>query len=87
MAKSKTNKIIQVPMKEELLKQIDKTAGVVAESRAAFIREACLQRLKTLHTRELDRLYIEGHQSHPENLDWARSSAKLLSKRLPKEKW
>jgi len=35
----------------------------------------------------LDRLYIEGHQSRPENLDWAESSAKLLSKRLPKEKW
>jgi hypothetical protein len=31
-------------------------------------------------------LYIEGHQSRPKNLDWAESSAKLLSKRLPKEK-
>lgn len=87
MAKSKSNKIIQVPMEEELLKQIDTTAGVVAESRAAFIREACQQRLRSLHTKELDRLYIEGHQNRPENLDWAQSSATLLSKRLPKEKW
>ena len=87
MARIRSNKIIQVPMEEELLKQIDATAGIVAESRAAFIREACQQRLKTLRSQELDRLYIEGHQSHPENLDWARSSAKLLSKRLPKEKW
>lgn len=84
MAKSK---IIQVPMEEELLKQIDATAGIVAESRAAFIREACQQRLKSLHAKELDRLYIEGHQSRPENLAWAESSARLLSKRLPKEKW
>jgi hypothetical protein len=76
-----------VPIGEELLKQIDETAGIVAESRAAFIREACQQRLKTLQNNELDRLYIEGHQSHPENLDWAESSAKLLAKRLPKEKW
>ncbi len=74
-------------MEEELLKQIDATAGIVAESRSAFIREACQQRLKTLRSQELDRLYIEGHQSHPEDIDWARSSAKLLSKRLPKEKW
>jgi hypothetical protein len=74
-------------MDEELLKRIDATAGVVAESRSAFIREACQQRLKSLHAKELDRLYIEGHQSHPESLDWAESSAKLLSKRLPKEKW
>jgi hypothetical protein len=87
MAKSKSNKIIQVPMEEGLLKRIDATAGIVAESRAAFIREACQQRLKSLHAKELDRLYIEGHQSRPENLDWAKSAAKLLSKRLPKEKW
>jgi hypothetical protein len=83
----KSTKIIQVPMEEELLKRIDTTAGIVAESRAAFIREACQQRLKSLHAMELDRLYVEGHQSHPENLDWAEGSAKLLSKRLPKEKW
>jgi hypothetical protein len=87
MAKHKSNKIIQVPMEEGLLKRIDATAGIVAESRAAFIREACRQRLKSLHAKELDRLYIEGHQSRPENLDWAKSSAKLLSKQLPKEKW
>ena len=87
MAKKRSNKIIQVPMEEELLKQIDVTASIVAESRAGFIREACQQRLKSLHAEELDRLYIEGHQSHPENLDWAESSAKLLAKRLPKEKW
>ena len=87
MAKSRNDKIIQVPMEEELLKQIDATAGIVAESRAAFIREACQQRLKSLRAKELDRLYIDGHQSHPEDLDWAESSAKLLSKRLPKEKW
>jgi hypothetical protein len=87
MAKRQRNKIIQVPMEQELLKQIDATVGIVAESRAAFIREACHQRLKSLLARELDRLYIEGHQNRPENLDWAESSVKLLSKRLPKEKW
>ncbi len=87
MAKRKSKQIIQVPMEEELLNQIDATAGIVAESRAAFIREACQQRLKSLRAKELDLLYIEGHQSRPENLEWAENSAKLLSKRLPKEKW
>ncbi|MGH7827908.1 MAG: hypothetical protein ACREQ7_22375, partial [Candidatus Binatia bacterium] len=74
-------------IEDELLKRIDATAGVVAESRAGFIREACQQRLKNLRAKELDRLYIKGHQKRPEKLDWAESSAKLLSKRLPKEKW
>ena len=55
MAKSRAKKIIQVPMEDDLLKYIDKTAGAVAESRAAFIREACRQRLKSLEARELDR--------------------------------
>jgi len=87
MTKGKVSKIVQVPMDEYLLKRIDETAGVVAESRAAFIRNACRQRLKDLQTKELDRLYAAAHQSHPENLAWAESSAKLLSKRLPKEKW
>jgi hypothetical protein len=87
MAKNKSKKIIQVSIEEDLLKRIDATAGVVAESRAAFIREACQQRLKSLRAKELDRVYIEGHESQPEDLRWAKSSARLLSKRLPKEKW
>ena len=87
MPKSKSNKIVQVPMEDELLKRIDATADIASESRAAFIRKACQPRQKTKHAEELDRLYIEGHQSRPENLDWAESSAKLLSRRLPKEKW
>lgn len=87
MAKNKSKKIIQVPMEDDLLKRIDASAGVLAESRAAFIREACQQRLKSLQAKELDRLYMEGHRSRPEDLDWAESSAQLLSRRLPKEKW
>jgi predicted transcriptional regulator len=87
MAMSKGKKVIQVPIEDDLLKRIDATAAVVAESRAAFIRKACQQRLKTLQATELDRLYMEGHKRQPEELAWAESSAKLLSKRLPKEKW
>ena len=84
---AKTKKIIQVPIEDDLLERIDATAGVVAESRAAFIREACKQRLKSLHAKELDRLYSEGYRKKPEDLVWAEASVKLLSRRLPKEKW
>ena len=83
MAKSKAKKIIQVPIEDDLLARIDATAGVVAESRAAFIREACKHRLKSLQAKELDRLYVEGYRKRPEELDWAEASVKLLSKRLP----
>ena len=87
MAKSKAKKIIQVPIEDELLERIDATAGVVAESRAAFIQEACKQRLKSLKAKELDRRYTEGYRKKPEEQHWAETSVKLLSKRLTKEKW
>ncbi|HEY3302912.1 MAG TPA: hypothetical protein VGL70_05175 [Candidatus Binatia bacterium] len=87
MAKNKPKKIIQVPIEDELLQRIDTTAGVVAESRAAFIREACKQRLKNFEAKELDRRYMDGYRKKPEELDWAETSVRLLAKRLPKEKW
>jgi hypothetical protein len=52
-----------------------------------FYPEACKQRLKSLRAKELDRQYTEGYRKQPEELDWAEASVKLLSKRLPKEKW
>ena len=69
-----------------MLKWSDATAGAVAESRAAFIQEACKQRLKILQAKELDRLYEEGYRKKSEDLHWAEASVKLLSKRLSKEK-
>jgi len=87
MAKGRAKKVIQVPIEDELLERIDTTAGAVAESRAAFIREACKQRLKSLETEELDHRYVEGYRKKPEELEWAEASVRLLSKRLPKEKW
>jgi len=87
MAKGIAKKIIQVPIEEDLLQRIDETAGAVAESRAAFIREACKLRLKSLEARELDRRYMEGYRKKPEDTAWAETGAKLLSRVLPKEKW
>ena len=87
MAKNRGKRIIQVPIEEDFLDRIDETAGVVSESRAAFIREACKLRLKSLERRELDRRYVEGYQKVPEDKAWAKTGAKLLSGLLPKEKW
>lgn len=87
MAKTRAKRIIQVPIEEDLLERIDDTAGAVAESRAAFIREACKLRLKTLAARELDRRYMDGYRKKPEDLAWAETGAKLLSRVLPRESW
>lgn len=85
--KSAARKIVQVPIEEDLLQQIDTSAGARAESRATFIREACKLRLKNLTTAELDRRYIEGYRRIPEDTAWAEIGATLLAQVLPTEKW
>jgi len=85
--KRSPKKIIQVPIEEELLVRIDGTVGRVAESRAAFIRDACRLRLKALEGHRLDRQYMDGYRRKPENTVWARTTTRLLSGVLPREKW
>ena len=87
MAKRTTKKIIQVPIEYELLERIDETASRVAESRAAFIRDACRRRLRDLEGGRLDRQYEEGYRRKPEDTAWAKTTTRLLSKVLPREKW
>lgn len=87
MAKGRAKKVIQVPMDLDLLERIDESSGTMAESRAAFIREACRLRLRSLEGSKLDRQYVEGYRKKPENTAWAEVGAELLSRRLPKEKW
>ena len=87
MAGDRGKKIIQISIDQDLLERIDETSGVLAESRAAFIREACRLRLRSLEGSKLDRIYVEGYKRFPENTAWAKVGAELLSRRLPKEKW
>ena len=87
MAVRTTKKVIQVPIDEELLARIDERVGRVAESRAAFIREACRWRLEALKGGQLDRQYVDGYRRKPEDLAWAKATARLLTKVLPRERW
>ena len=87
MAVRTTKKVIQVPIDEELLARIDERVGRVAESRAAFIREACRWRLEALKGGQLDRQYVDGYRRKPEDLAWAKATTRLLTKVLPRERW
>ena len=87
MARRTTKKIIQVPIEDKLLMRIDETVGRVAESRAAFIREACRLQLKALEGDRLDRQYVDGYRRKPEDTTWAKTTTRLLSGVLPREKW
>jgi hypothetical protein len=87
MARRATKKVIQVPIDNGLLARIDETVGRVAETRAAFIREACRLRLEALKAGQLDRRYVDGYRRKPEDPAWAKATARLLSKVLSREKW
>ena len=64
---SKRNKIIQVPIQEDLLGILDAVSRERGQSRAAFIREACAQYVASLREAELDRQYVEGYLKFPED--------------------
>ena len=79
--------VIQVPIEYELLAGIDAAAGRVAESRAAFIRDACALRLKVLADEARDRQYEAAYRARPEDATWAKMGARILSRRLAKDRW
>lgn len=80
-------KVIQVPIDDALLSRLDAAAGRVAESRAAYIREACQRRLRSEEARELDQRYVEGYRRKPEHPAWGALGAKLLARRLGRDRW
>ena len=75
-----------MPIEDKLLMGIDETVGRVAESRAAFIRDACRLRLKALEGDRLDRQYVDGYRREPEDMAWAKTTTRLLTGVLPQEK-
>ncbi len=74
-------------MEVALLDQVDAAAGRAAESRAAYIRGACQQRLTREEAAALDRRYVEGYRRQPEKEAWGRLGAKLLARRLREDRW
>lgn len=80
-------RVVQVPVDLDLLARIDTAAGRIAESRAAYIRGACVRRLKSEEVEALDRRYIEGYRRRPEKQAWATLGAKLLARRLRGDAW
>jgi metal-responsive CopG/Arc/MetJ family transcriptional regulator len=80
-------KIIQVPIDEGLLKDIDSISRDQHKPRAKFIREACQSYMQKLETDELDRAYQQGYERIPEQADTSEAQLKISDKMLPEESW
>ena len=82
-----TKKVIQVPLDEELLKNLNTLSKKQRKTRSEVIREACVIYLARTKEEELDRLHREGYLRIPEDPNAGKAQAALLAKRLPKESW
>jgi len=80
-------KIIQVPMEEKLLYDLNDMAKKQNKPRAEFIREACVKYIAETREEELDRQYIEGYKRIPEDTSWAEAQEKILGEVWPRESW
>jgi metal-responsive CopG/Arc/MetJ family transcriptional regulator len=74
-------------MPDELVQYITHYAHQARQSRASFIREACIHYLKLLRERELEAAYIKGYQEHPEKIEEVETFLPLIAATLPEEAW
>ncbi len=80
-------KVIQVPVDEELLKNLDSLSKKQSKARAELIRQACLRYLQQVENEELDRLYQQGYKKIPEGLETGGVQVAMSGEFLSKEAW
>jgi metal-responsive CopG/Arc/MetJ family transcriptional regulator len=80
-------KVIQVAMKEDLLRRITREAKARRLTRAALIREACQHYLEKLREDDLDRQYVAGYLRHPESAAVGKTGERLAAEVWPREDW
>ncbi len=86
----KKNKIIQVPVPEDLLRQLDELSERRDQSRSALIREACAIYVANLEEAEAVRRYIRSYEEMPETeeeKEWAELGTQLAAEVWGEEDW
>ena len=81
------SKIIQVPIDDPLLDELDKASMEQRISRSALVRAACRDFLRRLRERKLDDLYEQGYRRIPEGAEAGEWQARATAEVLPKETW
>lgn len=84
---TKRSKIIQVPMDERLLAELDTLSEVRDSSRSAIIRRACTEYLRRVREERLDDEYEEAYRRMPEDTSIGEAQVALAKDVLPKEDW
>lgn len=79
--------MIQVPVDEELLKDLNSLSKKQHKARSELIRQACLRYLQEVEYEELDRLYQQGYTRIPEGPETGEIQIALSSELMSRESW
>lgn len=79
--------MIQVPVDEELLKELNSLSKKQRKTRSELIRQACMRYLRQIEYEELDKLYQQGYMSLPEEPEVGEVQIAMSSETLCKESW
>jgi metal-responsive CopG/Arc/MetJ family transcriptional regulator len=80
-------KVIQVPVDETLLKDLDSLSKKQRKARSELIRQACLRYLQQVENEELDRLYQQGYRRVPEKSETGETQVAMSGEYLSEESW
>ena len=80
-------KVIQVPVDEELLSDLDSLSQKQHKARAELIRQACLSFLQRAKNEELDRVYRQGYMRKPEKPELGETQVAISGEFLSREPW
>lgn len=86
----KKNKIIQVPMPEDLVEKLDKLSYEMGESRSFVLREAAAKYIRDAQEAEDVRRYIESYTKEPmtqEEKDWIDVGVKYAAQIHADDDW
>ena len=78
-------KVVQVPIDEELLRELDRVSKGAHKARSELIREACREHLRRIRREEQDRAYVEAYRKIPESPEWGKLGAGMAAEVLKDE--
>lgn len=80
-------KVIQVPVDERLLDDLNAMCERRGQPRSELIREACQRYLKQAEYEKMDEIYTEGYRRVPEEPAVGQTQAVLSGQVLSEETW
>jgi len=83
----KSTKLIQVPMRKELVNELTQISKKTGKSRAEIIRKACCDYIDRLRVNNLEEAYEKGYEKIPEDSVIAEVSTELFAKMAEEEEW